>query len=403
MPQKTIDYSKLYAKDLPPAAGPWEGIYPYNFVTGHGDPGLIPVEGFIESITNALKKDGRKLAVYYSDGGPMGNLELREFLVKKLKKFRGIDVTVDEVMICSGSTQCILLINETLLEPGDTIITELFSYSGAIRNAKKCKANVIGVPLDDEGMRVDLLESTLKDLDSKGIKPKYIYTIPTCQNPTGTNLPMDRRREMLRISQEYGVPIFEDECYADLIFDGEWDPAIRSLDDTNHVLHIGSFSKSLAPGVRLGYIVAPKDVMNQMIVSKTDVGTNMITPLMVAGFLENNYEEHIETVRDMLHRKRDVLVASMREQFGPTVEFYEPRGGMVMWFKFPEGVDTSIPLEAAKKEGLIYNPGAEWSADPENHGSNYIRICYGLPSENEIRDGVAILAKVFQKEIGITR
>lgn len=401
MATKGLDYSELYAKDLPPAAGPWEGVYPYNFTTGHGSPDLIPIDGFIESVTRALRKEGRNLAVYYSNGGPMGNLALREFLVKKLRKYRGINVTVDEVMICSGSTQCILLINETLLEPGDTVITEMFTYAGALRNAQRRKANTIGIPLDDDGMRVDILESTLADLRSKGIRPKYIYTIPTCQNPTGTNLPMDRRREMLRISQEYGVPILEDECYADLIFDGEWEHAIRSLDDTNHVLHIGSFSKSLAPGVRLGYIVAPQGVMNQMLASKIDVGTNMVTPLMVADFLENNYEEHIETVRDMLHRKRDVLIASVREHFGPTVEFYEPRGGMLMWFKFPEGVDTSKPLEAAKKEGVIYNPGADWSADPKNHGSNYIRICYGLPSEDQIRGGIERLAKVFHQEVGI--
>jgi len=401
MTTKGLNYSELYAKDLPPAAGPWEGIYPYNFTTGHGSPDLIPVDGFIESVTRALRKEGRNLAVYYSNGGPMGNLALREFLVKKLKKHRGINVTVDEVMICSGSTQCILLINETLLEPGDTVITEMFTYAGALRNAQRQGANTVGIPLDDDGMRVDILESTLADLRSKGIRPKYIYTIPTCQNPTGTNLPMDRRREMLRISQEYGVPILEDECYADLIFDGEWEHAIRSLDDTNHVLHIGSFSKSLAPGVRLGYLVAPQGVMNQMLASKIDVGTNMVTPLMVADFLENNYEEHIETVRDMLHRKRDVLIASVREHFGPTVEFYEPRGGMLMWFKFPEGVDTSKPLKAAKKEGVIYNPGADWSADPKNHGSNYIRICYALPSEDQIRGGIDRLARVFHQEVGI--
>ncbi len=400
MTTKALDYSKLYAKGLPPAAGPWEGLYKYNFVTGHGDPDLIPVEGFIESMTKALEKNGRNLAVYYSDGGPLGNMALREYLVKKLKKHRGIEVTVDEVMICSGSTQCILLINDTLLEPGDVVLTELFTYSGAVNNAKKSGARIVGVPMDDDGMKTDELERILTELREEGIKPKYIYTIPTCQNPTGTNLPMERRREMLRISQEFGVPIFEDECYGDLIFEGEWEHAIRSLDDTNHVLHIGSFSKSLAPGVRLGYIVAPQDVMNQIVVSKIDVGTNMVTPMMVAGFLEENYEEHIETVRDMLHRKKDVLVAAMREHFGPTVEFYEPRGGMVMWFKFPEGVDTMKPLEAAKKRGLIYNPGSEWTADPENHGSNYIRICYGLPTEQELREGVAVLAEVFQQELG---
>lgn len=400
MAPESLDYTKLYAKDLPPAAGPWEGIYPYNFTTGHGDPDLIPVEAFIDSATRILRERGRDLAVYYSDGGPKGNLALRQYLVKKLKKHRGMDVSVEQIMICSGSTQSILLINEILLNPGDTVITEMFTYAGAIRNARKSGANTVGIPLDDNGMRTDLLEETLEDLKSKGIRPKYIYTIPTCQNPTGTNLPMDRRADMLRIAKKYGVPIFEDECYADLIFEGEWEYPIRSLDDSNHVLHIGSFSKSLAPGVRLGYMVLPENVMDMMIPHKIDVGTNMITPMIVADFLESNYEEHIETVRSMLHRKKDVLVASIREHFGPTVEMLEPRGGMTMWLKFPQGVDTSVPLDAAKKEGVVYNPGSEWSADPANYGSNFLRVCYGLPTEDQIRGGIERLAKVFHQESG---
>lgn len=398
MTDKLLDYSKLYATGLPSPAGPWEGIYEYNFTTGHGNPDLIPIDDFIESATKTLKRSGRNLAIYYSDGGPLGNLELRQFLVEKLAKHRGVSVSVDEIMITSGSTQGILLINDTFLESGDTIITELFSYAGVLRNAERRKVNVIGIPMDEDGMRMDILASTLADLRTKGVKPKYIYTIPTLQNPTGTVMSMERRKEILRLSIEYQVPIFEDECYADLVFEGEWEHAIRSLDQSNHVLHIGSFSKSLAPGVRLGYVVAPEDVMSQLLPSKIDVGTNMITAMMVADFLQGHYEEHNSALRAGLRRKRDAVVAALGEHFGPSVDFYQPRGGMFIWVRFPEGVDTNVPLAAAKREGVIYNPGKEWSADPQNHGSNYLRICYGLPSESQIWEGIGRMAKVFNQE-----
>ncbi|MBM3925829.1 MAG: PLP-dependent aminotransferase family protein [SAR202 cluster bacterium] len=401
MATQGLDYKKLYAKNLPPPAATYEGIYEHHFITGHSDPDLIPVDDFVESAERVLRKHGKKLAVYYSDGnGPLGNLAMREYLSKKLKKYRGINASPDEILITSGSTQCILLINDTLIDQGDTVLVEEFTYSGTMRNAIRAGAKVIGVPMDDEGMKIDALEKILADLKKKGVTPKYLYTIPSCQNPTGTNMPMERRKKMLEVAGKYGVPIFEDECYSDLVYEGEWENSIKSLDKSNQVLHIGSLSKSLAPGMRLGYLVAPKDIMSQLVASKVDVGTNMITPWIVADYLEGHYEEHIEEVRDMLQRKRDVLVAALKEHFGPNVQFYTPRGGMVLWIKFPENVDTTKPLEAAKKLGVIYNPGKDWAVDPAK-GKNYIRLCFGMPSDDSIRRGIEKLAKAFHDTVGV--
>ena len=170
------------------------------------------------------------------------------------------------------------MINEILLEEGDTVIVEAFSFSGALGNLRRRKVNMIGVEVDHDGMRMDQLARALEDLRAKGVRPKYVYTIPTLQNPTGTVMTMERRWRMLELSEEFGVPIFEDECYADLIFEGEYENAIRSLDDTNRVLHIGSFSKTLGPGTRLGYVVAPWDVMSRLLSRKNDAGTGRHGP-----------------------------------------------------------------------------------------------------------------------------
>lgn len=397
MPGSGLDYSALFNRDLPPPAGPWEGHPRYNFIGGHSDPDMVPIESFIESAERVFRADPRNISMYNFSGGPQGILPLREFLVGKLAEHRGIHTTTDDVLITSGSGQGIELINEILLEEGDTVIVEAFSFSGALGNLRRRKVSYVGVDLDEDGMRMDHLARILEDLRGRGVRPKYIYTIPTLQNPTGTVLSMERRHRLLELSAEYGVPIFEDECYADLIFEGEYENAIRSLDDTNRVLHIGSFSKTLGPGTRLGYAVADWEVMSRLLSRKNDGGTAVIDQMIVGDYFTNHYEEHILDMRASLQRKCDVLSSALRESFGPSVDFYIPRGGMYLWVKLPDGVDSRDLAGPALREGIAFNPGPEWSADPDAAAS-YIRLCFALPSEAEIREGVDKLADVFRRE-----
>jgi len=378
MADEGLDYSILFNKDLPPPVGRFQGHPKYNFIGGHHDAELQPMDGFIESAANVFRGDPRNISMY-SFEGPQGILPLRRFLADKLAKHRGINITPEEVLITSGSGQAIELINEVLLDEGDTVIVERFSFAGALTYRRRRKINIIGVDLDQDGLRMDELAQVLGELKSKGIRPKYIYTIPTLQNPTGTVLTMERRHKLLALSQEYGVPIFEDECYADLIFEGEYENAIRSLDDSNRVLHIGSFSKNLGPGIRLGYIAADWEVMCRLLTRKTDAGTGVMDQMIVADYFTNHYEKHILNVRAGLRRKCDVLTAALREHFGPTVEVEQPRGGMYLWVKLPEGVDCRQFVGPAMQEGIAFNPGPDWSADPEA-AANYIRLCFALPT-----------------------
>ena len=395
MAGERIDYSTLFNKNLPSPSGKWQGHPKYNFIGGHSDPDLIPMNEFIESAANVFKGDPRNIAMYNFEGGPQGILSLRNFLVSKLSTERGIDITSEEILITSGSGQAIELINEILLDEGDTVIVESFTFSGALSYLRRRGVNFVGVDLDENGIRMDHLENILADLKTKGIRPKYIYTIPTLQNPTGTVMTMERRHRLLGLSEEYGVPIFEDECYADLIFEGEYEKAIRGLDDSNRVLHIGSFSKSLGPGLRLGYVVASWDVMSRLISRKTDAGTGVMDQMIVGDYFSKHYDEHIQDMRGALKRKCNVLSAALREHFGPLVDFEEPRGGMYLWVKLPPGIDSRDLVQTALEEGIAYNPGPDWSANPDA-AANYIRLCFALPSEQEIWEGIEKLAKVFQ-------
>src|SRR3954449_10947157 len=264
----SFDFAPLLPAGLPPAAARWTGLAKYSFVGGNNDPDQVPVEALAEAVNAVLRREGKSLATYGLASGPQGYRALREFLAGKLKHDAGIRCTADDILIVSGSLQALDLVNATLLARGDTVIVEQDSYQGALNRLIRLGVNVVGIPLDQEGMRIDALAAALADLKRRGITPKYIYTIPTVQNPTGTIFPEARRAELLKLSQEYGVPIFEDDCYADLTWDGRRPPAIYAMSKTGGVIHIGSFSKSIAPALRVGFIVASWDVMSRMLALK---------------------------------------------------------------------------------------------------------------------------------------
>src|SRR5215472_1910313 len=215
MTSASFDFAPLLPAGLPAPAARWTGLAKYSFVGGNNDPDQVPVDGLIDAVNAVLKREGRTLATYGLASGPQGYKPLREFLSAKLKRDAGIQCSADDITIVSGSLQALDLVNQTLLARGDTVIVEQETYQGALNRLTRLGVTAIGIPLDGEGMRMDVLASRLAELKAKGIRPKYIYTIPTVQNPTGTIMPQTRRAELLRLSREYGVPVFEDDCYAD--------------------------------------------------------------------------------------------------------------------------------------------------------------------------------------------
>jgi 2-aminoadipate transaminase len=247
---------------------------------------------------------------------------------------------------------------------------------------------------------MDALAAALADHKRRGITPKYIYTIPTVQNPTGSIMPESRRAELLKLSQQYGVPIFEDDCYADLIWSGERPPAIYAMSKHGGVIHIGSFSKSIAPALRVGFIVAPWEMMSRMLALKTDAGSGALEQMVLAEYCAPHFETHVPKLTRGLRAKLDTLMEALDEQFGTSAEFEDPKGGIFLWVKLPDNVDTLKLYQAALAAGVAINPGPEWSTDKAYAGSR-LRLCFASPSHEQIREGVAVLAEVCRKEFGV--
>lgn len=396
----SFDYTPLLAAGLPPAAVKWNGFPRYNFVGGNNDADQVPVAKLLEASTAVLTREGATLATYGLNSGPLGYRPLREFLVGKLKRDAGIICTADEILITSGSLQGLDLVNGLLLSPGDTVLIEQECYQGSITRLTRRGVKIVGIPLDGGGMRVDAVEAALKDLKSKGIRPKYIYTIPTVQNPTGTIMSEERRRDLLKLSEEYGVPIFEDDCYADLIWSGKRPPALYAMSKTDNVIHIGSFSKSVAPALRVGYIVAPWPVLSRILPIKTDAGSGALEQMVLAEWCAQNFAAHVPKLNAGLRAKLETLMDALSENFGTAAEFEDPPGGIYLWVKLPDKVDTLQLFQAAAKAGIALNPGPEWSTD-KAYAKSRLRLCFAHPSHETIRAGVAALAEVCAREFGV--
>jgi 2-aminoadipate transaminase len=399
MSSAAFDLTSCFAEGLPDPAPRFGGFPKFNFIGGHNDPVQIPIEGLIEATASVLRREGSKLAMYNLAQGPQGYVGLREFVADKLKRHRGIAATRDDVLITTGSGQGIDIVSRLFINPGDTVILEEFCYAGAINRFKRIGANIIGVPLDEDGMRMDALASTLEGLKQKGVTPKYIYTIPTIQNPSGSILPLKRRQQMLALALQYGVPIFEDECYADLIWAGGAPPALYAL-APKQVVHIGSFSKSLAPALRVGYAVAEWPVLSRMISSKTDSGTGALDQMIVAEYFTKSFDKHIGTLSGVLKGKLDTMVEAVEREFGTTADMWRPKGGIFLWLKLPDAVDVRKLVKPAADAGINFNPGPEWVCNPEP-AKSYMRLCFALPSKEDIRAGVAALAQVCYEQTGI--
>ena len=401
MSSEVFDYTALLRPDLPPAAAKWTGFPKYNFVGGHNDADSVPVEGLVAAANAVLKREGRTLATYGLESGPLGYRPLREFIARKLAKDAGIACSPDEVLITSGSLQGLDLVNQVLLSPGDTVIVEQMTYGGAITRLKRLGANIVGVAVDHDGLSATRLESALEELNHRGIKPKYIYTIPTVQNPTATVMSVGRRTALLQLSTRYGVPIFEDECYSDLVWDGQRPQAIRGMAaGSDRVIHIGSFSKSIAPALRIGYLVAGWPLMSRILAIKSDGGSGALEQMILAEYCQENFDQHVQALRKTLRRKLDVLIESLHAQFGAAAQFDDPVGGIFLWVRLPDTVDTTRLTQLALQSGIAINPGAEWMTDVDA-GRSRVRICFAHPTEQVIREGVARLAEVCHREFGV--
>ena len=332
-----------------------------------------------------------------------GYLPLRDFLAKKTVR-EGVTAAADNVMITSGSQQALDLIGRVLINPGDRILVESPTYLGALQAWSAYGAEYIAVPADEDGMQTDLLEEALR------AGPKLIYVLPNFQNPTGVTLSLDRRKRLIELADKYGVPIVEDDPYGSLRFEGEHIPSVVTLDAqmrgmcsgcyTGNVIYLSTFSKILAPGLRLAWAVAPPDVIFHMAQAKqgADLHTATFTQMVAYQVAYDGFlDRHLDVIRRVYHERRDLMLESMQSTFPAGVRWTRPLGGLFLWVTLHEYMNATQILSAAVENKVAFVPGTPFF--PAGGGENTLRMNYSNATNDGIREGMARLGETLKKFI----
>lgn len=323
-------------------------------------------------------------------GDQKGYAPLREWIVNHLSQ-RQITADAENVIVTGGSTQALDLACRVLLEPGDAVIVENPTFLGALEIFATFEVDVVPVDCDGDGMRMDKLQEALESYP----RAKVIYTIPTFQNPAGTTLPLARRQRMVELAQDFNVAIFEDDPYGDLQYSGEPVVPIRSLDE--RVLYFGTFSKTLAPGIRVGYVIAPDEVTDMILATRevSDISNDRIMMRTVAHTLEDDYLiGHIAECRDFYRSRRDAMLAALAEFMPDSVQWSKPDGGFFVWITLPESVDGQEMFRIAAEHGVVVFPG-KWF-DPTGEACHTIRLSFSTVPEDRIRLGIERLGEAIR-------
>ena len=364
-----------------------------SFAGGLPSPHAFPVEE-IKEIVNKVLDDNYATALQY--GPTPGLSEFRKTVSEFVGNF-GIEADVENVFVTVGSQQALDIAGRVFINEGDVIFVSLPTYLGAINAFLAYGAKMVGIPLDENGMRVDVLEEKIKELKAKGENLKMIYTVPTFQNPAGVELSEERRKEMLEIAERYNLLIVEDEPYSLLRFEGKPLKPIKSMDREGNVIYMATFSKIMSPGFRLAYVVAEKEIARKMVIAKQsmDLCTPTFTQVIGKHYIENGYlHNRVNKIVDMYRRKRDIMLDAMEEYFPSGCEWRKPQGGMFLWVELPHHINTVEMLNDAIKEKVAYVHGRAFHVD--GGGINSMRLNFTNPDDEVIEEGVKRLAKVIK-------
>lgn len=389
-----VDFESMFAENLPDGGR----IEPakrgkYDFAVAYPDPKSLPFDHLIECATEALIEHGSDLAVYPHQ---QGNTYLREYVAEKIARDRQIVVSADEIILGNGSNQVIEMICRVLVNPGDVVVTDSFVYGGTLNTLRMQFADIRGVESDAFGMDPDALDTTLTEATRQSKKPKFVYLIPTFQNPQGWTMTGSRREEILSITRKHGVPILEDDCYTDNRYDGSPVTSLHHLDDGESVMYVGSFSKIIAPGMSLGYMTAPVPVLDKIMGIK-QYRVSEFAAIVVEKYARKYLDAHMEEINVVQRNKRDAMLSSLGENFGSSAQWSNPDGGLYIWLNVKDGVDLlNLRDKALEQIDVGFHSGTTYS--PDGSGKNYVRLCYGYNQPSEIEEGISRLAEFFSSE-----
>lgn len=365
---------------------------PIDFASMVPDEELFPVEPFRVVLDEALTQQGKKLLQY---GPAPGYPPLRAYIAERLAR-RGVHTTADNVLIVNGSQQALDLICRTLLDPGDPVVLESPTYTIVLPLLAQYQAEIGEIPMRAGGMDLDVLEATLARS-----RPKFLFTMPTFHNPTGITMDLASRERLIAIAGSHSVPVVEDDFDSELRFEGEALPPLKALDDNDGVIHIGTFSKGLFPGLRLGWIVAPSDVFDALARAKliSDYHTSLLLQAAVLTFCSRgHYDTHLERLARIYRDKSRTLVAALERYFPEGVTWTQPEGGFAFWVTLPETESADAVLAEAAEAGVVFTPGAHFFARGE--GRRFFRLSISRVPVGRIEEGVKRLGNVLKRRLG---
>jgi 2-aminoadipate transaminase len=365
-----------------------------SFAGGLPNPATFPVHE-VEEATKRVLRDHAKQALQYST--TEGVTVLREAVAEHLRK-DGMDVHPDEVLITNGSQQGLDLLGRVFIDRGDTLVVANPTYLGALQSFNYFGAKYATADSDGDGVVPERLEETLLRLKRQGVRPKFLYLVPTFANPTGTSIPAGRRKKILDLAHQHDLMIVEDDPYGKLRFDGEDIPSIHSLDKgEGRVIYLGTFSKILVPGFRLAWSVAPHDVTRKMVISKqsVDLCTNAFTQYIAADLLAGGLiDKHLPQIIGLYRKKRDLMLKAMDKHFPKEqTRWTKSQGGLFTWAEMAPHVNTIEMLKEAIAKDVAYVPGKSFYPDPKE-GFNTMRLNFSHPSDEKIQVGVERLGAV---------
>lgn len=394
------DIRSLYSENARKGAPIFFGSAPvpvtYNFDQGLAAAETFPLRELAELAAKVLERDGSK-ALEYGDTSRdyselvYGYLRLRELLAERIARVQQRRLPADGIILTSGSVQAIALAANAFLGKGDAAIVEASSFPYGMRYMESTGAVLATAAVDDDGMDVDEVERRLHELEARGLRPKLIYTIATFQLPTGTCLSLARRRQLLELAKQWNVIVLEDNVYGELRFEGERLPTLLELDDSGLVIQSDSFSKTVVPGVRLGWLAGVPEAIAAVAAVRQDLGASQWLSRVMAEYMaEGKLDPHIEAANRVYKAKRDAAVSALRKHCGDALRFRVPRGGFYLWLEIAPGIDEERVRELAALGGVYCRPGEVFTGDAS--GRRFLRMSYSQIGIGEIERGVEVLA-----------
>ena len=365
---------------------------------GLPDTSTFPPDLF-EEITSGIAADGLATALQY---GPTEGLDgLREEVPKVMAR-EGTGAEPEDVTITTGGQQALDLVTKALVDPGDVLICDAPTYPGALPTFSAYEADVIQIECDRDGMKTDLLERTLTELDAGGKRPKFIYSVPTFQNPGGMTLSLERRHHMVEIARRFEILVVEDNPYGLLRFEGDPLPSLYSIDGGGFVIYVGTFSKTVAAGLRLGWVVAPPPVRQKIVIGKqsSDLCTSNLVQEFALRFLRSGrFDDYLEELRLLYRARRDAMLGAIAEFFPHGAHWSRPEGGLFVWATLPGVIDTGDLLASALTEGVAFVPGAEAFVD--GRGTDAMRLNFSGVPEERIIEGIRRIGRLADRMLGL--